>query len=277
MKSIILATLLALASLNAQACKLNVDCTPLGAAPASNDVMAIEHIADPTKKQMTVANLFTAPTFTTPVLGVATATSVNKVTLTVPATGSTLTIADGKTLTVNNTLTMSGTDSTTMTFPTTSATIARTDAANTFTGTQTFNNAVQMNSTLALTGINSDAYITGNFLYGYANKNTARTADLTLNSSTHVSNTYTNAGSSADIVLTLPNTFVGDWYRAVVTDNHYMKFKAQGSDVIYNGASVSSAAGYIRSTTVGSSITLELAVSGKWYVTAVTGTWTIDS
>lgn len=79
----------------------------------------------------------TSPTMTTPTLGVATATTVNKVTITAPATGSTLTIADGKTATVNNTLTLAGTDSTTMTFPSTSATIARTDAANTFTGVQT--------------------------------------------------------------------------------------------------------------------------------------------
>ena len=91
-------------------------------------------------------------TFTAPILGAATATSINKVTLTAPATGSALTIADGKTLTANgsttlglggivldnaggltctaskvltvsNTLTLAGTDSTTMTFPSTSQSI----------------------------------------------------------------------------------------------------------------------------------------------------------
>lgn len=45
--------------------------------------------------------------------------------------------AAGKGLRVNNVLTLNGTDGTTMTFPTTSATIARTDAAQTFTGVQT--------------------------------------------------------------------------------------------------------------------------------------------
>lgn len=50
----------------------------------------------------------------------------------------TLAIASGKTLTANKSLTLDGTDSTTMTFPTTSATIARTDAAQSFTGVQTF-------------------------------------------------------------------------------------------------------------------------------------------
>jgi hypothetical protein len=47
----------------------------------------------------------TSPSFTTPTLGVASATTINKVTLTAPATGSTLTIADGKTLTISNTMT----------------------------------------------------------------------------------------------------------------------------------------------------------------------------
>jgi hypothetical protein len=72
----------------------------------------------------------------TSTLAVTTATSINKVVLTAPATGSTLTIADGKTITASNTLTLAGTDATTMTFPTTNATIARTDAAQSFTGNQ---------------------------------------------------------------------------------------------------------------------------------------------
>ena len=98
-------------------------------------------------KKITNTNLFTSvtltsPTLVTPVLGVATATSINKVTFTAPATGATLTIANGKTLTANNSITLAGTDATTMTFPSTSASIARTDAAQTFTGTQTFAGAV---------------------------------------------------------------------------------------------------------------------------------------
>jgi hypothetical protein len=82
------------------------------------------------------------PTLVTPNLGVAAATSINKVQFTTPATDATLTISDGKTLTVNNSITLAGTDATVMTFPTTSATVARTDAAQTFTGDQTFSNAL---------------------------------------------------------------------------------------------------------------------------------------
>lgn len=47
------------------------------------------------------------PTLTTPVLGVATATSINKVALTAPASAATLTIADGATLTVSASATVS--------------------------------------------------------------------------------------------------------------------------------------------------------------------------
>lgn len=102
-----------------------------------------------TKEVVSVANTGTGnnvladgPTLTTPALGAATATSINKVALTAPATGSTLTIADGKTLTANHSLTLAGTDGTTQTFPSTSATIARTDASQTFTGAQTFSDTV---------------------------------------------------------------------------------------------------------------------------------------
>jgi hypothetical protein len=48
------------------------------------------------------------PTLVTPILGVATATSINKVAITAPATSATLTIADGKTLTVNDNVTLGG-------------------------------------------------------------------------------------------------------------------------------------------------------------------------
>lgn len=91
--------------------------------------------------------LSTSPSFTTPSIDAATATSINKVSITAPATGSTLTIADGKTLSVSKTLTLTGTDGTTMTFPTTSASIARTDAAQSFTGLQTFSNGFSSSTT----------------------------------------------------------------------------------------------------------------------------------
>lgn len=48
----------------------------------------------------------TSPTLVTPTIGVATATSINKVAITAPATSATITVADGKTLTVSGDITI---------------------------------------------------------------------------------------------------------------------------------------------------------------------------
>lgn len=81
-----------------------------------------------------VATATTTPAITL-TLGAITPTSVNGLTIT--ATTGTFTLTDAKTFAVTNTITLSGTDGTVMTFPTTSATLARTDAGNTFTGVST--------------------------------------------------------------------------------------------------------------------------------------------
>ena len=71
-------------------------------------------ITDETGSGLVVFN--NSPSLITPTLGVATATSVNKVTITTPATSAVLTIADGKTLTASNTLTFTGTDASSVAF-----------------------------------------------------------------------------------------------------------------------------------------------------------------
>jgi hypothetical protein len=103
--------------------------------------------------------LSTTPSLTTPSLGVATAASINKVVITAPATSATLTIADGKTLTASNSISMAGTDGTTMTFPSTSATIARTDAGQTFSGTQSFSGVVSVSNSTASTSTSTGALV----------------------------------------------------------------------------------------------------------------------
>lgn len=106
---------------------------------------------------------------TTPSTGVF--TTVNALTIT-SSTG-TLTIAAAKVLTFNNSLTFSGTDSTTMTFPTTSATVARTDAANTFTGVQTITSltlptAGQIKLTIPTGDLTATGPTCGDFNSGYS-------------------------------------------------------------------------------------------------------------
>ena len=85
----------------------------------------------------------TSPTLVTPILGVATATSINKVAITAPATSATLTIANGKTLTASNTLTFAGTDGKTLT----------TNASLTLGGTD--GKTLTVSNSLALAGTDS--------------------------------------------------------------------------------------------------------------------------
>ncbi|MCK9593924.1 MAG: hypothetical protein M0Q91_18135, partial [Methanoregula sp.] len=117
----------------------------VGATSMTSTGVQLNYLKDATGTTGTTStNLVfsTSPTLVTPTLGVATATSINKVAITAPATSATLTIANGKTLTASNTLTLAGTDATVMTFPTTSATIARTDAGQTFTGVNTMSDSL---------------------------------------------------------------------------------------------------------------------------------------
>lgn len=70
-------------------------------------------------------------------------------------------IVTAKKLTVNNTLTLGGTDATTMTFPATSASIARTDAGQTFTGVQTMTSPAL--TTPAFTGVPTGTVTSGTY------------------------------------------------------------------------------------------------------------------
>ncbi len=114
----------------------------------------------------------------------------------------TLTIGAGKTLTVNNSLILAGTDSTTMTFPGTSATIARTDAANTFTGTQTI-------GALVATTFNGNTFTTGTGTLTIAAAKTL-TASNSLTLAGTDTTTMTFPTTSATIARTdAANTFTG--------------------------------------------------------------------
>ncbi len=122
--------------------------------------------------------------------------------LIITATTGTLTIANGKTFTVSNTLTLAGTDGTTMTFPATSATLARTDAANTFTGIQTVNAVVtgtQLPLKLVSSGSNQIEYYVengnGNCFFGLTGGGNA------IMSSAGVSSALIQTNGSSGIVV----------------------------------------------------------------------------
>lgn len=173
---ILTAALLGLSHASAQNVLWNY--TGLGAAPATDDKLFLYDTSATASKTLTIANLFTSPTLVTPTIGVATATSINGLTLT--ASTGTLTIANGKTLTASNTLTFTGTDSTSFTFPATSNTV--------FTSTLSTNDVSAANS---IWGASNSLVFEGA---------TANAFELTL----------TLTDPTADMTVTLPN-FAVDW------------------------------------------------------------------
>lgn len=65
----------------------------------------------------------------------------------------TVDVAADKVFSVSNTLTLDGTDSTTMTFPSTSATIARTDDGQTFIGDQSIDGSLTVDGSVSVYGV----------------------------------------------------------------------------------------------------------------------------
>lgn len=106
-------------------------------------------------------------------------------------------IASGKKGTINNSITFTGTDATTMTFPTTSATIARTDTAQTFTGVQTLSSSPVL-STNAITGSGANTvtlFTSSDTVVGRATTDTL--TNKTIYATTNLIEEKTTTGSSA--------------------------------------------------------------------------------
>jgi len=153
--------------------------------------------------------LSTSPTLVTPVLGVATATSINKVAFTAPATGSTLTIADGKTLTASNTLTLTGTDSTSFAFPGSSDTVV------TLAATQTLTNKTLTSPTLTTPALGTPASGTlTNCTFPTLNQNTTGSAATLTTTRAIYGN---NFDGSAALTQVIASTYGG-------TGNGFTKF-----------------------------------------------------
>ncbi|WP_426442885.1 tail fiber domain-containing protein [Bradyrhizobium genosp. P] len=137
-----------LTSLPCTLCALTTN--PLSQFASTTSAQLATTISDETGSGSLVFS--TSPTLVTPSLGIATATSINKVAITAPATSATLTIANGKTLSVGNSLTLNGTDGTTMTFPGSSDTVATLTAAQTLTN-KTISGASNTMTSIATTAL----------------------------------------------------------------------------------------------------------------------------
>nr|AUN37445.1 flagellar hook-length control protein FliK [uncultured bacterium] len=122
--------------------------------------------------------------------GATTATSINKLTITPPATGATLTIGDSKTLTVASTLNLSGTDGTSVVFGQ-PLTVGGT-AGVTLTGGGTMNFA----------GFTGTMPATGTFAMGAAALSVNTTNNTATANHTHAINSSANPGASASLLAT---------------------------------------------------------------------------
>ena len=119
-------------------------------------------------------------------------------------------------------------------------------------------------------------------IYGYSHMLEANTAGsgapnelLAIESS----KTLTNEGATAANYHTLPGAGVGAtgavWYEFICQDSDGIRIVAASGDTIRVGATVSPAAGYIRSSTIGSVVRVKAINTTEWIVTHREGSWIV--
>lgn len=87
----------------------------------------------------------------------------------------------------------------------------------------------------------------------------------------------TNEGATAQNYHTLPTAAAGLEFEFVVQDTDGIRVVAGADDTIQDVGTVSGAAGFIQSTTVGSALRLLAINAVQWVVMSKMGTWTIDA
>jgi hypothetical protein len=184
----------------------------------------------------------TSPTLVTPTIGAATATTVNKVTVTAPATGSTLTLVEGSTLATSGAFstTLTATAATNVTLPTTGTLI-------TLAGTETLTN-----KTLTTPALNG-AVVDNNNAVSAAGSTQAGATALTVDY-----NVVTTVAASTGVRL--PTATAG---RRIVVVN-----KGASTLTIYPATSAYIDAGLINagiSVASNGSIELMASSSTQWY------------
>jgi len=211
----------------------------------------------------------TSPTLTTPALGVASATSVNKVTITAPATTAVLTIIEGKTLTCSNTLTFTGTDSSSVALGTGGTVSYYTDKLSVFAAT----------TSAELAGVISDE--TGNGLLVFATSPTLTTPTLTTPSLDGLIGAYVTksaaytatatdyvidvAGASGSVTITLPTaaSITGTMYVIKRSDTTYdVVIDGDSSETIDGAATVTLSAQYQFKTIMSDGTNWKVVASG---------------
>lgn len=202
---------------------------------------------DKTTSQTLTNKTLTSPTLTTPTLGVASATTINKLTITAPATGSTLTIADGKTLTCSNTLTFTGTDTSSVAF----------GAGGTVSYNNTFSYSINLS---AATPLASTTYYWSDLLYSGSGLRTTAGQSL-------ISMPYNATLIGASITVWSANSGVSNQAATV-------NFRYNGSDTVLSNAIVWSASATTPVTVNTTGLNLATTAGTTFEIKMVTGAWT---
>lgn len=88
---------------------------------------------------------------------------------------------------------------------------------------------------------------------------------------------FTNEGAGGQVVLTLPTAAAGVHYSFYVQAAQNLRVLAGGADTIRINTLVSISAGYVESSTIGSTITLVAINATEWVALSQLGTWTVET
>lgn len=169
------------------------------------------------------------------------------------------------------------------TFPDADITVARSNAAQTFTGTQTFSD-ISFGTAGGIQPYSSSPpalYMPGSALAmkvfvfsGHASAGSGAPASLA-SSNLYNRLLLTNEGATAKNYYNLPSAASGLDIAFYVQDADGIRIVAAAGDTIRVAASVSSVAGYCEATTVGNYVRLVAINATEWVATSVVGTWTL--
>lgn len=232
------------------------------------------------------------PTLITPVLGVATATSINKVAITAPATSATLTIADGKTLTCNESLTLAAHPVGGLSVATSANVVgslavgAATEILvgggagtvpvwTTATGSGAPVRATSPTLTTPLLGTPTSGALTNCTAYPITDL-TAKTGDGAIATSELTGNTViTNTGAAGAINLTLPAGAADYSISFIVTVAQYLRVTANGTEKFRYYSTQGAAGGYIRDNVIGTAWRI-IWTGSDWAIVNLVGTLKYD-
>lgn len=113
--------------------------------------------------------------------------------------------------------------------------------------------------------------------YRSVETNTAVAASPNLLASTESRRLLTNEGATAENYHTLPSAAAGMEYAFYCQDTDGIRIVANAGDTIRISGTASAAAGFVRSSSVGSALILTAINVTEWVAISVVGTWTVDA